>query len=294
MPHPRSFRFGVQSGLPGATEPGAWAELARRVEALGYSSLSIPDHLTDQLAPIAAMTAAAAATTSLKVGALVFGNDYRHPVMLAKEIATIDLLSGGRVEFGLGAGWMRTDYQQAAIPFDPPRVRIERMAEALIVCRGLWGDGPFTFEGRHFRVTELDGRPKPVQRPHPPILIGGGRPRVLAMAGRQADIVADRVDEKIGWVRDAAGDRFDDLELNLLVQFAVVVDNRVELAESMAPAVGLTAEQALDSPYAWVGTIGEICDDLERWRERWGISYWVVHVDAMEALAPVVERLSGT
>ncbi|MGH9119712.1 MAG: TIGR03621 family F420-dependent LLM class oxidoreductase [Acidimicrobiales bacterium] len=314
MPRRRPFRFGVQSGLSGASKPGDWADLARRVEALGYSSLSIPDHFTDQLAPVPAMTAAAAATTTLKVGALVFGNDYRHPVVLAKEIATIDLLSDGRVEFGLGAGWMTTDYRQAGIGIDPPGPRIERMGEALEICRGLWGDGAFSFDGGHYRVAELDGQPKPVQRPHPPILIGGGRPRVLAMAGREADIVginpslragevgpeavadvvAERVDEKVGWVRDAAGDRFDAIELNLLVQFAMVVDNRMELLEATAPAFGLTAEQAMGSPYVLVGTVDEICEDLRTWRDRWGISYWVVHVEVVDALAPVVERLSGT
>jgi probable F420-dependent oxidoreductase len=313
MAQVRPFRFGVQSGLPGAADPGAWPDLARRVEALGYGSLTIPDHFGDQLAPIAAITSAAAATTSLKVGALLFGNDYRHPVVLAKEAATVDLLSGGRLEFGLGAGWMRTDYDQGGIELDSPGVRIERMAEAIDVCVGLWGDEPFSYDGRHYRIRGLDGRPKPHQRPHPPIVIGGGRPKVLRLAGRRADIVglnpnlragevgpeaiadivAERVDDKVAWVREGAGNRFAEIELTLLVQLAVVVDNRLELAESMAPAVGLTAQQALESPYAWVGTVDEICDDLQRWRARWGISYWVVHVDAMDALAPVVERLAG-
>jgi probable F420-dependent oxidoreductase len=314
MSRHRPFRFGVQSGMPGAAEPGAWGELARRVESLGYSSLTIPDHFGDQLAPVAAMMAAAAATTSLKVGALVFGNDYRHPVVLAKEVATVDLLSGGRVEFGLGAGWMGSDYDQAGLAHDPPGTRVARMAEALEVCLGLWGDKPFSFDGRHYRIRDLDGRPKPHQRPNPPIVIGGGGPRVLRLAGSRADIVGlnpnlragevgpdaigdivpDRIDEKVGWVRDGAGARFDRIELSMLVQLAMVVDNRTELAESMAPAVGLTARQALESPFIWVGTIAEICDDVRRWRERWGISYWVVPVDAMEALAPVVERLAGT
>jgi probable F420-dependent oxidoreductase len=313
VPPPRPFRFGIQAGHPPGDDPGNWAGFARRIEDLGYSSLVIPDHFGDQAAPIAALTAAAVATSSLRVGALVFGNDYRHPVVLAKEMATLDVISGGRVEFGLGAGWMSTDYVQAGMPLDPPGVRIDRMAEALAVCRGLWGDGPLSFEGRHYRVSELDGRPKPVQRPHPPILIGGGRPRVLRFAAREADIVginpslragevgpeaitdvvADRVDEKVAWVRETAGDRFPDVELSLLVQVAMVVENRDELAEAMAPAFGLTPTQALESPYAWIGTAEEICADVERWRERWGISYWVVHGDAMEALAPVVAKLNG-
>lgn len=314
MAHQRRFRFGVQAGLPLAGDPAGWAGLARRAEELGYRSLLVPDHFGDQLAPVPALMAAADATSDVKVGALVLGNDYRHPVVLAKEMATIDVLSQGRLEFGLGAGWMTTDYQQAGIDLDPPGVRIERMTEALAVCRGLWADTPFTFHGKHYTVTDLDGRPKPVQRPHPPILIGGGRRRVLGLAAREADIVginpslhagevgqdaiadvvAERVDQKLAWVREAAGERFADIELNLLVQLAMVVDNRVELVEATAPGFGLTPTQALESPYAWVGTVEEIADDVERWRDRWGISYWVVHGDAMEPLAPVVARLTGT
>jgi probable F420-dependent oxidoreductase len=314
VPPARSFRFGVQAGHPPGGDPGDWAGFARRTEDLGFSSLFLPDHLGDQAAPIPALSAAAVATTSLKLGALVFGNDYRHPVILAKEVATLDVISGGRVEFGLGAGWMTTDYTQSGIALDPPGARIERMAEALAVCRGLWGDEPCTFEGRHYRVTDLDGRPKPVQRPHPRILIGGGRPRVLGFAAREADIVsinpslhagevgpdaiadvvAERVDQKVACVREAAGDRFGDLELSLLVQMAVVVDNRAELVEAMAPGFGLTPAQALETPFAWIGTVEEICADVERWRDRWGISYWIVHGDAMEALAPVVAKLDGS
>jgi probable F420-dependent oxidoreductase len=314
VPHPRKFRFGIQAGRAPASDTAGWADLARRAETLGYSSLLVPDHFGDQLAPVPALMAAADATTDLRVGALVVGNDYRHPVVLAKEMATIDRLSGGRLEFGLGAGWMTSDYQQAGIELDPPGVRIDRMVEALAICRGLWADGPVTHRGKHYTITDLDGQPKPVQRPHPPILIGGGAPRVLKIAAREADIVginpslragdvtqetiaevvADKVDAKVGWVREAAGDRFADIELNLLVQLVMVVDNRQELAEAMAPGFGLTPSQALETPYAWLGTVDEIVDDVRAWRERWGISYWVVHGDVMDAMAPVVERLAGT
>jgi probable F420-dependent oxidoreductase len=313
MPHPRPFRFGVQAN--GAGPKGArWTELARRAEGLGYSSLLIPDHFGDQLAPVPAIMAAAAATTELRVGALVFGNDYRHPVVLAKEMATIDVMSGGRLEFGLGAGWMTSDYDESGIVKDGNGTRVDRMIEALTVCKALWADGPCTFTGRHYTIAGLDGLPKPVQRPHPPILVGGGGPRVLRMAAREADIVgvnpnlrsgavdsesisdilAERVDEKVGWVREAAGERFEHLELNLLVQLALVVEDRKSLIESTAPGFGLTPEQALETPYAWVGTVEEICDDVRAWRERWGISYWVVHGDVMEDLAPVVAELAGT
>ena len=187
MAHDRRFRFGVQ--LHTATSGEAWTGAARRAEDLGYSTLFLPDHFGDQLAPVPALMAAADATTTLRVGALVWDNDYKHPVVQAKEAATIDVLSGGRVEFGIGAGWMTSDYEQAGIPKDRAGVRIARMVEALAVYRGHWGDGPFDFEGEHYRIAGLDGFPKPVQRPGPPILIGGGGPKVLAIAAEHADIV---------------------------------------------------------------------------------------------------------
>ena len=226
MAHPRKFRFGVQ--LATAEDGPSWAALARRAEELGYSTLHMPDHFGDQLAPMPAIMAAADATTDLRVGALVFDNDYKHPLVFAKEIATIDRLSGGRVELGLGAGWMNTDYEQSGIPHDSAKVRIDRMEEGLAVIKGLFADGPFSFEGEHYTITEHEGRPKPVQQPHPPILIGGGGKRVLSIAAREADIVgiapaaktgkvdaesaadtaADATDRKSAWVKEAAGDRY--------------------------------------------------------------------------------------
>src|SRR3954454_18343105 len=187
MAHPRKFRFGVQ--LMNAKDGTDWAEQARRAEALGYSTLFLPDHFGDQLAPLPAMMAAADATMTLRVGALVHDNDYKHPVVLAKEVATVDLLSGGRVEFGIGAGWMTTDYEQSGIPKDRDGVRIAKMVEALDIYRGLWAPGPFSFKGEHYTIDGLDGPPKPVQQPHPPILIGGGGPKVLRIAAQHADIV---------------------------------------------------------------------------------------------------------
>src|SRR5688500_8697486 len=187
MGHARPFRFGVQ--LSSAPSGAEWATLARRAEDLGYSSLFLPDHFGAQLAPVPAMQAAADATTSLKVGCLVFDNDYKHPVVLAKEVATIDVLSGGRVELGIGAGWMNSDYEQSGIQHDRAGVRIDRMEEGIAVMKGLFGEGPCSYEGAHYRVTAMDGLPKPVQRPHPPLLIGGGGKRVLSIAGREADIV---------------------------------------------------------------------------------------------------------
>jgi probable F420-dependent oxidoreductase len=261
------------------------------------------------------MMAAADATTDLKVGCLVHDNDYKHPVVLAKEIATIDVLSNGRVEFGIGAGWMNTDYAQSGIPKDRDGVRIARMAEGLEIYRGLWADGPFSFSGEHYTITDLDGMPKPVQKPGPPILIGGGGPKVLGIAARHADIIGvnpaipagevtleagaemlpDRVDTKLEWIRDAAGTRFDDLELNVLVFFASVTDERKGRLESMARMLELKADDLAESPYyALVGTVEEIADNVRAARERWGISYYCVQGPVVEKLAPVVALLSGT
>ncbi len=311
MSHRRAFRFGVQ--LSGGTGTD-WLGQVRQAEELGYSSVFVPDHFGDQLAPIPALTAAAAATTDLRVGSLVFDNDYRHPVLLAKEIASLDVLSGGRVEFGLGAGWMNSDYDQSGIPHDRAGVRIDRLEEAITVMKGLFAEGPTSFSGEHYTITGLDGLPRPVQQPHPPFLIGGGAPRVLRLAGREADIVgvnpairSGNVDEdagrdmapgitdrKLEWVRQGAGDRFDDLELNMLVFAVIVTDDRGNLLTKLAPRFGLSAEELADSPHVWIGTSAQIADDLRRWRDRWDVSYWVVQGPALEAVAPVVAELAGT
>ncbi|CAN5737981.1 LLM class F420-dependent oxidoreductase [soil metagenome] len=308
----RPFRFGVQAS--GAADRRGWAELARRVEDLGYSVLTMADHLDDQLAPVPALMAAADATTDLRIGPMVLANDYRHPVVLAKEATTIDLLSGGRLELGLGAGWMQADYDQAGITLDRPGVRIDRLAEAIAVMKGLLAGGPFTFAGEHYRVNDLAGRPRPAQRPHPPIVIGGGGRRVLALAARQADIVGVNVDlragvidattgptgtadataEKIGWIRQAAGARFDDLELQVRVHVAAITDDKYAMADAMAPALGVTPAEALASPHAVVGSAAEVIDILVERRERWGISYLGLSADALEAFAPVVAALAGT
>jgi probable F420-dependent oxidoreductase len=261
-----------------------------------------------------ALAAAAAATTTLRLGTLVLANDYRHPVVATKDAATLDLLSDGRLELGLGAGWMTSDYETAGIPLDPAGVRIDRMAEGLTVMKGLMADGPLTFNGEHYRIDGLEGFPKPVQRPHPPIVVGGGGPRVLRFAARHADIVGINVNlavgviddragpnateeatqAKVDVVREAAGDRFDQLELQVRVHVVVVTDDRPGMAELMAPALGISPAAALASPHALAGTHEEIADDLLARRERWGISYLGVSVDALDALAPVVAELAGT
>lgn len=307
----RLFRFGVT--VPSVSAGSAWAEKARRVERLGFSVLAVPDHFRDQLAPVPALTAAALATTRLRVGSLVFCNDFRHPVVLAKEAATLDVLSGGRFELGLGAGWLRAEYDQAGISFDAPGTRIERLEESVAIVKGLLAGERVTFTGRHYSIADLEGRPVPVQRPHPPILIGGGGQRTLSLAAREASIVGfvpralkdgsglDRTDfgeaalrQKIQWARAADGDHFDSLELNALIQAVVVSDQRTHTADQLAARFKVARDLVLESPYVLLGTIDEICDTIRQRRERYGISYLTVFERDMEAFAPVVERLAGT
>ena len=308
--HP--FRFAVITSS--APDGRTWRDRARRAEALGYSTLFMPDHFEDQWAPIVGLTIAVEATERLNVGALVFDNDYRPPVVLAKEMATLDLASEGRVEFGLGAGWMRTDYASSGIAYDRPGVRIERLAEGLQVMKALWSSPePVSFAGAHYTIDGTVGTPRPYTQPHPKVCIGGGGRRVLSLAGREADIVGVNATltagevgaeaaatatpgafaEKVGWVRAAAGDRAGAIELQCNCAFASVVPNRRELAEAMAPAFGLTADEALEVPLVLVGTVDELCETLEQRRERYGFSYWVVPDEAMEPFAPVVARLAG-
>jgi probable F420-dependent oxidoreductase len=310
--HDRRFRFAVQASS--AATGQEWTALAREAESLGYSVLSMPDHFGDQFAPAPALAAAAAATTTLRIGALVFDNDYRHPVVLAKEAATLDVLSGGRLELGLGAGWLTTDYEQSGIACDPIGVRIDRMVEGVRVLKGLMGEGAFSFQGEHYTVTGLDGRPKPVQRPHPPVLIGGGGRRILSIAGREADIVgiganlrsghigphlvenvtADATARKVGWVREAAGDRFDQLELGMQVFLFTQTDDRVAAATGIAQFMETSVEEVLRAPIVLIGNEREVVDQLQRQREAYGVSYLAVTADSMRAFAPIVARLAGT
>jgi probable F420-dependent oxidoreductase len=312
--HDRRFRFGVI--VPKVSSAPEFTEIARQAEALGFTTLYVPDHFVDHpLAPIPALAAAAAVTTTLRVGPLVLGNDYKHPVVLAREAATIDLLSDGRLELGVGAGWMTADYEKAGMPLDRAGVRIARLAESITILKGLFADGPFTFAGEHYQVTELDGQPKPVQRPHPPFVIGGGGPKVLALAAREAAIVginanlrsgdgnshdaatsltSARTDEKVQWLRDAAGAHFDDLEIQTLVGFVHFTDDRAGIADAMAGSFGVPPEDALLAPVTLVGNETQIVELLEARRERWHMSYTVVPHESMAQLAPIVARLTGT
>jgi probable F420-dependent oxidoreductase len=313
MGHPRPFRFGVQ--LATARSGAEWAELARKAEDLGFSTLFVPDHFDENLAPVPALAAAAAATTTLKVAPLVLDNDYKHPVVTAKELATIDLLSDGRLEVGLGAGWMASDYERSGIPMDEPGVRVDRLEEGIAVIKGLLGEGEVDFDGTYYQVKGLNGWPKPVQQPLPPFIIGGGRPRTLRLAAREADIVgvnpsvqsgrtdaaaaldgvAEQTDRKLGWLREAAGDRYTDIEINFLIFACVVTDDRQGTLEAMAPLFGLSPDDVAAYPHAWVGSVDQICEHLEAGRERWDASYLVVQgVEALAAAAPIVARLAGT
>jgi probable F420-dependent oxidoreductase len=306
----RPFRFGVTAPTPSAGTD--WVERARRVEQLGYSILVVPDHFRDHLAPVPALTAAALATTRLRVGSLVFSNDFRHPAVLAKEAATIDVLSGGRFELGLGGGWLRAEYDQTGIPFDAPGTRIERLEEAVTIIKGLLAGERVTFAGRHYTIADLEGRPTPVQRPHPPIAIGGGGRRTLTLAAREASIVGlvprarrdgsgrDMTDlsdtatrEKLEWVRAAAGDRFDSLEIHALIQAVAVGERRTAAADQLASRFKVARDVVLETPYVLLGTIEEICESLRQRRERYGISYLTVFERDMEVFAPVVARLAG-
>lgn len=307
----RPFRFGVQAAR--ADDGARWRSLARKVEELGYQTLVVPDHFDDQFAPFPALVAAAEATERLRVGTLVIDVDFLHPVVLARDAATVDLLTDGRLELGLGAGWQTSDYTRSGIPMDPPGRRIARLGEVVRILDGLWADGPFSFEGEHFRIRDLEGHPKPAQRPRPPILIGGGGRRVLTLAARHADIVginvdlragaispelgasatAEATDRKVAWVREAAGERADDLELQVLVFAVVVTGDRRGVAEAIGSQFGgLTAEQVLEIPHFLIGTHEQIAEDLHARRERWGISYIVIQ-GGMSDLAPVVAELAG-
>jgi probable F420-dependent oxidoreductase len=313
----RPFRFGVLGERIRSGEE--LLATARRAEALGYATLLLRDHFVPepfghQLAPMVALTAAAGATRTLRVGTLVLDNDYRHPVLLAKEAATLDLLSGGRFELGIGAGWLREEYRRAGMPFDAPGVRVGRLEESLKVLKGLLAGGPLEFAGAHHTVAGLEGFPPPAQRPRPPILVGAGSRRMLGIAGREADIVgilpralpdgtisealSERapaaVAEKVGWVREAAGDRFDRVELSMVATVRVAGEPVLAAARLAAEeGWGGAAERVLEMPSVFLGPVERIVDQLHARRERYGFSYHVVPDGAMEAVAPVVERLAG-
>jgi probable F420-dependent oxidoreductase len=304
------FRFALQASH--AASPGAWRELARKTEDLGYATLYVPDHLDEQWAPMIALTVAAEATTTLRVGTLVLDNDFRHPVLLAQEAATLDVVTGGRFELGLGAGWMTTDYERSGITMDRPGVRVARLAECIEILRALWDTGHATFEGEHYRVRQVRSFPTPVTPGGPPLLIGGGSRRILMLAGRYAETVSvvpslaeghighetaaeavvEKYAERVHWARAAAGER--PVELQCWTVAVQVVPNAREVVDSLAPAFGLTADQLRAAPAALIGSTDEIVDTLRSRRDTLGFSNIVVHEAEMDAIAPVIAELAGT
>lgn len=305
------FRFAVQ--LSTAPSAAAWREIARKVEDLGYSTLYMPDHFDDQLAPMVGLTAAACATTTLNVGTLVLDNDYRHPVVLAKEAATLDLLSEGRFELGLGAGWMTSDYESSGIELDPPGVRVDRLAESLEVLRQLFNEGSSTFEGTHYSVKGATLTPAPFRPGGPPLVLGGGSRRVLTLAGAAAEIVSvvpslrsgtigqemakgatpSSYDDRMAWIAEGAQGRETPPELQCWTVFTSITEDAAALYEQFSGLFGLSVEDVIESPLGVAGTVASVVEQLEARRERWGFSYLVIHEPEIEAFAPVVAALAG-
>ena len=314
MAKDKAIRFGIGAR---SVSPAELTDEARSVEAAGFSTLAMADHFAIPLAPLIALQAVASATTTLRLTTTVLAHDFRHPAVLAKELATLDVLSAGRLEIGIGAGWLEDEYGQAGIPFDCPSVRIARLEEYVQIVSGLMADGPLTHAGAHFTITDLNGTPKPVQRPHPPIMIGGGSRKILRVAGRVADIVSiiptpspsgglgirpaelspDKLEERIGWVRDGAGSRHEHIELSIaLLGVRITGDPRVGADDLLRfwSGLGFTADDILSSPCFATGTLDDICDQFIAVRERFGVSYFsAAFPGAAEVLPPIIDALRG-
>jgi len=294
------------------------AEAGHRAESMGYAGLVFTDHLLDQLAPIPAMATVAAATERLRVGTFVLNNDLRHPAVLAQDLATVDVLSGGRLDVGIGAGWNEPEYRAIGLPFEPVGTRVGRLAEAVAVLKGAFAGQPFSYRGEHYTIDAFEGRPVPVQRPHPPFLIGGGGRRILALAGREADVVGlaprilpsgrsdprsitvEATAEKIGWVREAAGERFAALEINVYpsVSRIIVTDHARREAAALAgklrarTGIDITEDELLESPHIFIASVDGFVAKFRELRERLGITSFMV--GRIDELAPVVGRLAGS
>ena len=293
-------------------------EKARAAEALGVTTFVLPDHLVAQPAPVPYLAAVAALTERIRISAFVHNNDLRHPAVLAQELATLDVLSEGRLDVAIGAGWNGSEYAAIGLPFDPIRVRQARLAESVAVIKGCFGAGPFSFAGDHYTITDYEAQPKPVQQPHPPFFIGGGGRSTLELAAREAQTVglAPRIlrggvpdprsftwaatEEKIGWVREAAGDRFDELTLNVYPSFwpVTVTDDldgeaaKVVAAMTERSGIELTVEDVIESPHIFIGSHDRLAEKFTELRDRLGISSFLV--GELKELAPVVQHLAGT
>jgi len=310
----RPFHFLADAREP---VPGpVLAERARRAESIGFHALVVPDHLIDQLSPVPALAVIATATERLRIAGFVLNNDLRHPAVLAQDLASLDVLSGGRLDVAIGAGWNRAEYDAIGIPFDRGGTRVARLTEAVAVLKGCFADGPFSYSGAHYRIRDHDAGPRPVQRPHPPFLIGGGQRRILSLAAREAQIVGlaptvgtrsdapprftrAATEEQIGWVREAAGERFPELELNVYPSsYPVTITDRAR-AEARRAAdvlrersgVELTEDEVLASPHLYIGSVESLVEKIIALREELGISSFLV--GEMEEMLPVVERLVG-
>ncbi|MBV9579280.1 MAG: TIGR03621 family F420-dependent LLM class oxidoreductase [Chloroflexi bacterium] len=305
-PHSRAFRFAI-SGF--ARTLADWRDFARKAEDLGYSSLLIPDHFGSPFAPLPALIAAAAATTRLRVGTLVFDNDFRHPAVLAKEAATADVMTDGRFELGIGAGWMASDYEKTGIPFEAASIRVNRLEETLTIVKAFFTGQPVTFCGKHYQIRDLDAVPRPVQQPRPPIMIGGTGKRMLSIAGREVDIVsiqghpdpprnlwgavpADYFARQLDIVRSAAGPRYAGIEISVLAD-TYITDDRRSIADRLGRQMGVEPEVVLGMPAVFTGSAEAVAEQLLERRERYDISYPVIFSQMMDAMAPVVARLAG-
>lgn len=311
----RPFRFG-QLAMLAPPDRSAWVDQVRRAEALGYSTIQVTDH-TDRtpLAPLIALAAAAEVSSTLRLGTLVLANDFRQPAVLAKEVATLDLLSDGRVELGMGAGWLQTDYDQAGIELLRPGLRIDRLTETLDILERFGTGAPTTYRGTHYSVTELPAVPTPLQRPRIPLLVGGGGRRVLTIAAQRADIVGvnlmnaegisgraatrsafeDATDAKIALVRKVAADAGRDPELHLIAYWAEVADDVDAAVERQVKKAGLpiTTNEVMTSPHCLIGPLGALRERLHELRERWGISYISIHDRNADGCAALIKAMAG-
>lgn len=304
----RPFRFGVVAAH--VQSQADWVARVRTAEDLGYSTLLVVDHITTSLGPLVALAVAAQATTRIRLGTFVLCNDFRHPAFLAKELATLDLLSQGRFEFGLGAGYLPSDYQQAGVLQESAGVRLDRFEEAIALYKRLFQEETVNFQGKYYTINDARGLPAPMQKPFPPLYIGGGGKRVLTFAAREANIVgiahknsAHGVDlanttseptaRKLAWMREAAGERFAQLELSVMAFRVVLTNQRDLVAQQIGGRFGLSAEQTLDSMQLLIGSVDQIAETLWQRRERFGISYIVVLEESLDAFAPVVALLAG-
>jgi probable F420-dependent oxidoreductase len=307
-PEQRPFRFGLMIDTR-QTSRQALLTLAQDAAASGVSILLGTDHL-GRWASLPLLQAAAAAT-DLRIGTFVLNNDLRNPVVLAQELATIDLVTDGRLEIGLGAGWARSEYEAAGIEFDPPGIRLARMEQTVEVLRQAMRDGRIEIPASAvYPEMRLDPLPRSVQRPHPPLLVGGGGPRLLGFAAREADIVAlnprskpgggldtadireSDVDRKLGWVRKAAGERWARLEINVVL-FGVDPEFRRRRGPPPARSHRIAEEDLPRSPHYLTGGTEEMIEELVARRERWGISYVAMRPEHLGPLRPVMERLAG-